>query len=62
MGVNLSKLMLNYNQCEAVGRVADIIQIPAFLCRQVPSFILHVFEEKYLGSALLMILDILVLL
>ncbi|KAK4594981.1 hypothetical protein RGQ29_018637 [Quercus rubra] len=22
-------------QCEAVGRVADIIQIPAFLCRQV---------------------------
>ncbi|KAD7479502.1 hypothetical protein E3N88_02638 [Mikania micrantha] len=22
------------NQCEAVGRVADIIQIPAFLCRQ----------------------------
>lgn len=23
------------NQCEAVGRVADIIQIPAFLCRQV---------------------------
>lgn len=24
-------------QCEAVGRVADIIQIPAFLCRQVRS-------------------------
>lgn len=24
-------------QCEAVGRVADIIQIPAFLCRQVKS-------------------------
>ncbi|KAG8093420.1 hypothetical protein GUJ93_ZPchr0012g21419 [Zizania palustris] len=23
------------HQCEAVGRVADIIQIPAFLCRQV---------------------------
>ncbi|RWR96698.1 2-dehydro-3-deoxyphosphooctonate aldolase isoform X1 [Cinnamomum micranthum f. kanehirae] len=23
------------NQCEAVGRVADVIQIPAFLCRQV---------------------------
>ena len=23
------------NQCEAVGRVVDIIQIPAFLCRQV---------------------------
>lgn len=22
-------------QCEAVGRVADVIQIPAFLCRQV---------------------------
>jgi 2-dehydro-3-deoxyphosphooctonate aldolase (KDO 8-P synthase) len=22
------------HQCEAVGRVADIIQIPAFLCRQ----------------------------
>ncbi|MCL7021386.1 hypothetical protein MKW94_026092, partial [Papaver nudicaule] len=21
-------------QCEAVGKVADIIQIPAFLCRQ----------------------------
>lgn len=24
-----------FSQCEAVGRVADIIQIPAFLCRQV---------------------------
>ena len=25
------------HQCEAVGQVADIIQIPAFLCRQVSS-------------------------
>jgi hypothetical protein len=26
-----------FSQCEAVGKVADIIQIPAFLCRQVKS-------------------------
>jgi 3-deoxy-D-manno-octulosonic acid (KDO) 8-phosphate synthase len=29
------------NQCEAVGRVADIIQIPAFLCRQVQRWYVH---------------------
>lgn len=42
----LNKLILNYYQCEAVGRVADIIQIPAFLCRQVLPFKLHVFLRK----------------
>ena len=30
-------VFLLFCQCEAVGRVADIIQIPAFLCRQVKS-------------------------
>ncbi|KAI3935777.1 hypothetical protein MKX01_032961 [Papaver californicum] len=33
-------------QCEAVGKVADIIQIPAFLCRQICIFYLLLAAAK----------------
>ncbi|CAH9074966.1 unnamed protein product [Cuscuta europaea] len=36
-------------QCEAVGRVVDIIQIPAFLCRQVSTPLVHI--QKYWSCA-----------
>ncbi|RVW36804.1 2-dehydro-3-deoxyphosphooctonate aldolase [Vitis vinifera] len=34
LGGGENSTALDFSQCEPVGRVADIIQIPAFLCRQ----------------------------